>query len=34
MPRGVFGQISGAVEGLVITKEGVIRIKKKKQPKS
>lgn len=32
--RGIFGQISGTVEGLTITKEGVIRVKKKKQPKS
>lgn len=34
MPRGVFGQISGTVEGLTITKEGVIRVKKKKQQKT
>lgn len=32
--RGVFGQLSGTIEGLTVTKEGVIRKKKKKQPKS
>ena len=32
--RGVFGQLSGTIEGFTITKEGVIRKKKKKQPKS
>lgn len=32
--RGVLGQVSGTIEGFTITKEGVIRKKKKKQPKS
>lgn len=32
--RGVLGQVSGTIEGLTITKEGVIRVKKKKQQKT